>query len=340
MELFDVIENTFKVEEKSQSGLDGMTLAGTALQSPIAFSDSGKTRQCFYSGTSEHPIYVDVVPALNSGTPKLPVVMLHGGFHTGSGYLTTPDGRPGWAHHFAERGHEVYVPDWPGHGRSPSDQEFATLSTVNIARSIDMLLQDIGRAIVLAHSAAGPIAWWVAGKSPSLVAAIVGIAPGPPANIQQPLPDDPCAIAELQHDQTAGCPIYSPQNKPVWVDRDFIKRFWANSPKFPQHAFETYARSIVPESAAVLNERFHIGGKGLSVTNPKEVSDRPVLIVTGELDPRHPKEIDAQLAVFLNADHLWLPQVGVLGNGHMLMLETNSDEIACLISAWLEKNSL
>jgi pimeloyl-ACP methyl ester carboxylesterase len=124
------------------------------------------------------------------------------------------------------------------------------------------------------------------------------------------------------------------------VSRDFIRQFWASSPKFPKDAFEAYASSIVPESASILNERFHIGGNGLSLANPEVVSERPVLIVTGELDPRHSKMIDFQLAEFLNAKHLWLPQVGVLGNGHMLMIETNSDEIADLISNWLRENLL
>lgn len=303
-------------------------------------STKGGRIQCFYSGTVGHPIYVDELAPGGTDTPKLPIVMLHGGFHTGSGYLTTPDGRAGWASFFATKGHPVYVPDWPGHGRSPAGLEFAALSTRDIAQSMAVLLHDIGPAIIFAHSASGPIAWWLCAEYPALVAAVVGIAPGPPANIQQPLPDDPSAIAMLRYDQAAGCPIYSPPATPVWVDREFIRTFWASSPRFPQDAFEAYARSIVPESATVLNERFHIGGKGLAIAGTEAITDRPVLVVTGELDPRHPKAVDAEVAAFLGAEHLWLPQAGVLGNGHMLMLETNSDEIAELISAWLAKQSL
>ena len=291
--------------------------------------------QCFYSGTTQHPVYVDVVPPSNGAEAKAPIVMLHGAFHTGSGYLATPDGRPGWAHYFAALGHTVYVADWPGHGRSPADRDFATLSTRDIAQSVAVLLAEVGSAIVFAHSAAGPVAWWIAANHPSLVVAIVGIAPGPPANIQRSLPDDPVAIAELRNDSAAGCPIYSPKDSPVWVDREFIQTFWANGPRFPHEAFEAYARSVVPESAAVLNERFHIGGKGLTIAGPEDVAGRPVLIVTGEQDPRHPREVDARLAAFLEAEHLWLPAAGVAGNGHMLMLETNSDVIAGLIAAWL-----
>ena len=48
----------------------------------------------FYSGTAEHPVYVDVLAA-EEKTGKLPIVMLHGGFHNGTGYLATPEGREG-----------------------------------------------------------------------------------------------------------------------------------------------------------------------------------------------------------------------------------------------------
>ncbi|WP_407698437.1 alpha/beta hydrolase [Streptomyces cyaneochromogenes] len=49
----------------------------------------------------------------------LPVVMVHGGGGQGSDYLSTPDGRPGWATRFLQAGYAVYVVDRPGHGRSP-----------------------------------------------------------------------------------------------------------------------------------------------------------------------------------------------------------------------------
>ena len=50
---------------------------------------------------------------------RLPVVMVHGGGGQGTDYLSTPDGRPGWATRFLQAGFAVYVVDRPGHGRSP-----------------------------------------------------------------------------------------------------------------------------------------------------------------------------------------------------------------------------
>src|SRR5258705_4384191 len=48
-----------------------------------------------------------------------PIVMVHGGSQTGSGWISTPDGREGWATHFVRRGYAVYVVDQVARGRSP-----------------------------------------------------------------------------------------------------------------------------------------------------------------------------------------------------------------------------
>ncbi len=51
-------------------------------------------------------------------TQPYPVVMWHGGGQTGTNFLATPDGRPGWADYFLQRGYAVYVVDQPGRARS------------------------------------------------------------------------------------------------------------------------------------------------------------------------------------------------------------------------------
>jgi pimeloyl-ACP methyl ester carboxylesterase len=50
-----------------------------------------------------------------------PIVMVHGSGHTGVTYETTPDGREGWATYFARKGFPVYVVDHAGRGRSGFD---------------------------------------------------------------------------------------------------------------------------------------------------------------------------------------------------------------------------
>jgi len=51
-------------------------------------------------------------------TRPYPVVMIHGGGQTGINFLTTPDGRRGWADDFVAHGYAVYVVDQSGRGRS------------------------------------------------------------------------------------------------------------------------------------------------------------------------------------------------------------------------------
>lgn len=70
-------------------------------------------------------------------TRPFPVVMVHGTGQTGTNFLGTPDGRPGWAQFFAAQGYEVYVVDQVGRGRSGQSPEsygpYMRLSTYDMA---------------------------------------------------------------------------------------------------------------------------------------------------------------------------------------------------------------
>lgn len=62
-------------------------------------------------------MYVErLVPA--KVTRPLPLVLIHGAAQTATNWLTTPDGRKGWAEHFLEQGYVVYLVDQPARGRS------------------------------------------------------------------------------------------------------------------------------------------------------------------------------------------------------------------------------
>ena len=294
----------------------------------------------FFAGTPARSIYVDRIAATAGKADLPPVIMVHGGCHTGICYLTTPDDRTGWAELFAKAGHEVFVVDWPGHGRSPHCDDLAVLSTREIAEAIRALADSVGPAILLVHSASGPMAWWIAEQAPGAVAAIIGVAPGAPANILPVLPDDAAEVAKLSRDTSLGCPVMLPEDRPVTVDEAFIRSFWANAPRFPTAAFAQYRQSIVPESARLFNERFNIGGRGLRIDDPASLAEIPILIVTGDHDPRHPRGMDEATARYLGAEFVWLPDRGIAGNGHMPMIEDNSDEIAALLLAWLRERGL
>ncbi len=56
-------------------------------------------------------------------TQPYPVVMVHGLAQSGLNFMTTPDGRSGWAQRFVEWGYQVYVVDQVGRGRSGTNPE-------------------------------------------------------------------------------------------------------------------------------------------------------------------------------------------------------------------------
>jgi pimeloyl-ACP methyl ester carboxylesterase len=51
-------------------------------------------------------------------THPYPIVMIHGAAQTGSNFIATPDGQPGWAQFFVANGYAVYIADQVGRGRS------------------------------------------------------------------------------------------------------------------------------------------------------------------------------------------------------------------------------
>ena len=194
----------------------------------------------FWIGTGEPaPMYVEWGgPEPTADRP--PLVLIHGGGGQGIDWLTTPDGRPGWAPVLRERGHRVYVVDRPGHGRgaawasalgemgpppaipwlatlfrpdpdvhptaylqtqwptagrpAPEDPALAQMRCSSRSMPVDLaashtlerrlgaeLLDHIGPAVLVTHSAGGPAGWLIADERPELVRAIVALEPlGPP----------------------------------------------------------------------------------------------------------------------------------------------------------------
>ena len=77
------------------------------------------------------------------------------------------------------------------------------------------------------------------------------------------------------------------------------------------------------------------------VDDPRKLAGKRVLVITGTADLDHARPVDGAIVDWLNAngaraDFCFLGDRGIVGNGHMLMLEDNSDEIAGIILDWLE----
>ncbi len=319
----------------SHAILIAVTLAAftgyTASSKLVTFTEGN-----FFVGPEPFPMYVEYFLP-EKPAHKIPIVLVHGCCTTGAGFISTPDGREGWAKYFVRRGWKTYVVDHPGHGRSPMPESYPTMS---LQRTVDdnvALLKKIGPAIFVVHSIGGMIGWKLCDTVPDQVAAIVGVSPVPPANM--PKGSFPAAASIGQSFVNSGTGPYLPEDKPAWYRLEVAKQAFASASLFPSEAMDQYYASLVPESPRAINELMNKDGMGLTA-DPEKIAKIPKLIITGDQDPRHPRAVDAQTAKFLGAEHIFLADVGLPGHGHPMYLDRGNGEIAQLILDWLHKKGL
>ena len=303
-----------------------------------------------------------------------PVVMIHGGGQTGTNFTGTPDGREGWAQFFLRRGYAVYVVDqvargraahwanvhgamspprlsfveqrfitperyklwpqahlhtqWPGSGepgdatfdqfyasQMPSVADFAKQQEINRDAGI-ALLDRIGPAILLTHSQSGAMGWPIADARPNLVKAIVAVEPsGPPVHDIEfkGAPDWFADAAKTKVSGLGEVPLtYEPPGPLELVREDKadgpdLVRCWLQ--KEP-------ARQLVKL-------------KGI-----------PVLVVMSEASYHASYDhctVKYMRQAGVSVTFMPLAKSNIRGNGHMMMLEKNNDQIAAAMLNWLDE---
>jgi len=310
-----------------------------------------------------------------------PIVMIHGTAQTGSNFIGTPDGRPGWAHNFLARGYRVYVVDQVGRARSGADpqiygpymrftveqeeslftapekyklwpqaalhtqwpggagvagnptfDQFYASQVESIASAVKTeelmfpadiaLLEKIGPAIVLTHSQSGVFGFKLADARPDLVKAHVAVEPNGP-------------------------PFYDIDFKggSDWSkDSDKVARAWgvARIPlAYDPPAAAASELNLVRQEQADGPQLVRCWLQKDPARQLPKMKNVPTVIVTSEASFR--ATYDHCTSKFLSQarvpnTHLRLEKTGLLGNGHMMMLEHNSAVIAGAIGNWLEAN--
>jgi len=223
---------------------------------------------------------------------------------------------------------------WPGKGEPgdavfdqfyasqvPSIQNFTLQQLLN-RDAIIALLDKIGPSILLTHSQSGAFGWPVADARPNLVKAIIAVEPnGPPffdvQNVASPDWFRNAAAQTRPWGVTAAPLTYSPpaanasdlaivqQEKP---DAPDVTKCWLQ---------KTPARTL------------------------PNLQKLPILIVTAEASYHAPYDhCTVKYLEQAGVRPVWikLADVGIHGNGHMMMLERNNTEIAGVMSRWLAKN--
>jgi pimeloyl-ACP methyl ester carboxylesterase len=270
------------------------------------------------------------------------VVMIHGGAHSGACYQRTAAGQPGWAYDLAAGGYPVVVPDWPGVGRSgyvSHERMTGELVVDGLSGLIATLPEPL---VLLTHSMAGCYGWRLAELHAEQIRAVIGVAPSPPGNIQPATPvlkeTDLSLTLEtfgrIMHiDKTA---LNVPSEEAVSAKYVGASRF------FPRDRMAEYRSSLLGVPPRILAQRRNVRGTQVRVSDPARLAGLPVLVLTGTEDIDHPRETDEAVVAWLNAqgaaaEYMFLAEHGIVGNGHMMMLEDNSAVIADLILNWLKR---
>jgi len=321
----------------------------------------------------ERQMYVEFrIPAKQ--TQRYPIVMIHGAAQTGTNFTGTPDGRKGWAEFFVERGYAVYIVDQPGRGRSayaeslgantrfsaaqleqrftahekfnlwpqaklhtqwpgegPSkgqrgdpifDQFYASqvqyIESNAVTQQVNRdagaaLLDKIGEAIIMTHSQSGAFGWPIADARPKLVKAIIAAEPSGPPFANAVFGSQPARLWGLTDiAMTYEPPVTDPKQLVV------VQQEAADGPNL---------------------ERCRLQGE--PVRRMSTLAGIPILILATESS--YHAVYDHCTAKFLAQagvanTFVRLQDVGLRGNGHMLMIEKNNLEIASYINQWVRKN--
>jgi pimeloyl-ACP methyl ester carboxylesterase len=306
-----------------------------------------------------------------------PIVMIHGGGQSGTNFLGTPDERPGWADYFLRRGYAVYVVDAPARARSagsvevlgapsrraahwvsdrftapekkplypqatkhtqwpgagvPGDPVFDQFYASQVEQLDDpgvgerlirdagaKLLDRIGPAILLGHSQGGPLVFTIADARPKLAKAVLAIEPnGPPFN-------------EVTY--SGGSAFYKdgPPSRPWGITRNRLI-YEPGGAQPPQSALEAQA-----DGPDLVRCRLQ-AEPARQLVNLRTL---PMLVLVSEASYHAPYDhCTSKYLKQAGVAHTFarLEQHGIRGNGHMMMLEKNSDEIAAFIERWIREN--
>lgn len=223
---------------------------------------------------------------------------------------------------------------WPGPGipgdpvfdqfyasQMPSIQDFTLQQLLN-RDAILALLEKIGPAILLTHSQSGTFGWPVADARPDLVKAILAVEPnGPPFFDLQNVPGPEwfrSAPTQARPWGITAAPLsYSPPAANA-SDLVIIQQERPDGPDLTKCWLQRSPARQLPNLQKV-----------------------PILILTAEASYHAPYDhCTVRYLEQAGVRPTWikLADIGIRGNGHMMMLEKNNKEIAAVMSGWLIKS--
>jgi pimeloyl-ACP methyl ester carboxylesterase len=221
---------------------------------------------------------------------------------------------------------------WPGRAR-PGDAVFDAFYATQYPSLVDYTKQQeinrdagialfdrIGPAVLLTHSQSGAFSWPIADARPKLVKAIVAVEPNGPPVYETDLMGAPHWFKDIGPRKVAGLGMMPLTYDPPLKRGERLKFVRQAEPDAP----ELVRCWLQQEPARQL----------------VKLASVPTLILIAEAS--YHATYDHCTAAYLTQagvanTMIRLEDIGIRGNGHMMMLEKNSDDIAAVIEGWLKK---
>jgi len=255
-----------------------------------------------------------------------PILFNSGGGHTARVYDTTPDGREGWLTLFLRQGFAVYGVDRPNTGRSGTD--ICTINAVRLGRAPPSALPAINR--YAAESSWVTFRW------------------GPKFGEPYPNTQFPVEFADNYYPQTISTyrdPAETAKSVAAFaalidkIAQPVIIQSWSSS------GLLGYLTAIErPERVkAILAVETSVDAfDKIPADGRRTLAKIPIYIVIGDhaqdrVDSSR-KFQNQMAAIGGNVTVDVLPEAGIFGNGHTMMLEKNNKQIMYRMIAWLEGN--
>jgi pimeloyl-ACP methyl ester carboxylesterase len=182
------------------------------------------------------------------------------------------------------------------------------------------LLDKIGPAIVMTHSQSGPYGWAMLDARPNLVKALVQVEPTFPPVYDTDFTGAPDYFRDGAMARPWGLAAIPLTYEPAASDAaqlSFVRQDKSDAPDLVRCWLQKDPARQLPT-----------------------LQKAPILVVHGEASFHAPYEhctIKYLEQAGVHPTWLDLGKAGVHGNGHMIMLEKNSDQVAGLIAKWLAK---
>jgi hypothetical protein len=268
------------------------------------------------------------------GGQHAPVVMVHGCCLSSKTWETTPDGRMGWNEYFVRQGRAVYLADQVSRARSGFDA-----SSINAVRTGAAAPDTLPNVIAASHE----IAWTVFRFGPTFGEAF--------ADGQFPIE----AVDELYKQMIPDLNALLPTPNPTWTNMAALAAQLSGAVLIGHSE-----SGFFPEQAALIDPSGIRGMISIEMGCPTDLGATaiatlatiPTLIMFGDHlgdvqgGPANWASSFESCQTYLaqvtaaggDAEMMYLPDLGIRGNSHMLMQDRNSLELADLLLAWIDEH--